>query len=266
VIRGLGTDRKLALALLDELAAELGKDENPRIVDFLVETFLPSQRGLKSYGYSEKCVGWLLRFLNSKAPNLRLSDVNRQHVEHLARYYTDLAPNTCNGSTQKFKQGLNVAVDVGLLSANPIARMKQLLVDNRRLQFLALTDFTRTLNAARDTGVGDLCLPNGRPDRPKTLDNFSRSYRWLVRRLDRLESSTLYDLPHFFPSQPAKCGATERQIGQLLCHVGLTVTSRYVHQDIEDLRHFVEEHTQRVRVAVGGVTSSLDEDSPAVRV
>jgi site-specific recombinase XerD len=81
-----------------------------------------------------------------------------------------------------------------------------------------------------------------------------------------MEWSTLYDLRHFFASQLAKHGATEQQIGRLLCHVGQTVTSRYVHQDIEDLRHFVEEHSERVRTALGGETSILDKDAPAVRI
>jgi len=67
-----------------------------------------------------------------------------------------------------------------------------------------------------------------------------------VRRLDGLDWSTLYDLRHFFVSQLAKHGATEQQIGRLLCHVGQSVTSRYVHHDIEDLRPFVDELGERV--------------------
>jgi integrase len=54
-----------------------------------------------------------------------------------------------------------------------------------------------------------------------------------------------YDLRHFFASQLAKQGATEQQVGRLLCHVSTSVTSRYIHQDIEDLRGFVEELSQR---------------------
>ena len=54
-----------------------------------------------------------------------------------------------------------------------------------------------------------------------------------------------YDLRHFFASQLAKQGANEQQIGRLLCHVSSSVTSRYVHQDIEDLRPFVEELSER---------------------
>ncbi len=74
----------------------------------------------------------------------------------------------------------------------------------------------------------------------------SRSYRGIARRVDGLEWSTLYGLRHFFASQLAKNGATEQQIGRLLCHVGTTITSRYLRQDIEDLRPFVDEHGARV--------------------
>jgi site-specific recombinase XerD len=61
----------------------------------------------------------------------------------------------------------------------------------------------------------------------------------------------VYDLRHFFASQLAKQGANEQQIGRLLCHVGTSVTSRYVHQDIEDLRPFVERLSERFVEAIG---------------
>jgi len=99
------------------------------------------------------------------------------------------------------------------------------------------------------------------PASTKGADYLSGSFGSILRGLYGLEWSRLYDLRHFFASQLAKHGATEQQIGRLLCHVGQTVTSRYVHQDIEDLRHFVEEHGERVRAALGGETSILDEDA-----
>lgn len=86
----------------------------------------------------------------------------------------------------------------------------------------------------------------------KSIDNLSRSYRSIVRRLPGLEWSTLYDLRHFFASQLAVQGATEQQIGALLCHRGASVTSRYVHQDIEDVRPFVERLSARFLEASGG--------------
>ena len=102
IIRKLGTDqgraRKLFWDVVDE--AENG-GENPRFADFLTRSFLPSQTSLKSYAYSEKCVGWLLRFLDAEAPDLRQRDVNRSHVERLRAYYSDLAPQTRNHMTQK---------------------------------------------------------------------------------------------------------------------------------------------------------------------
>ena len=106
----------------------------------------------------------------------------------------------------------------------------------------------------------------GRSDRPKSIDNLSRSYRSVVRRLPGLEWSTLYDLRRFFASQLAKQGGTEHQIGRLLSHVGDSVTSRYVHYDVEDLRPFIEQHGERVRAALGGVAPTLDEIGIAIRV
>ncbi len=300
-IRRLGTVRERALILFDELLTERGQHDDPLLASYLMQTFLPSQNGLKAYDYAERCVGLAARWAGAEAPCLRLSGVNRSHVEQLRAHYERFAPRTLNMVTQKLKQALNYAVDIGILDANPIARVKQLRVDNRRVRALSLEDFRRVLHEARNTDAHDLLLTIGltglRPsnvrllttdevdgdiirippekmknsrwgiipisetaqgllqardaspyffpargtaDRPKSLENLSRSYRSIVRRLDGLEWSTLYDLRHFFASQLAKHGATEQQIGRLLCHVGQSVTSRYVHHDIEDLRPFVE--------------------------
>ena len=71
---------------------------------------------------------------------------------------------------------------------------------------------------------------------------------------------------HIPASQITKPGVTNQQIGRLLCHVGQTVTSCYVHQEIEALQHFAGEHGERVRTAVGGTTPAQDEETPALRV
>jgi len=232
--------------------------------------------------------------------------------------------------TQKLKQALFYAADMELLDANPIARVKQLPVDNRRRRFLSMGDVVTILEAARNTDAHDLFLfmaltglrpsnvrlltadeveddvirippgkmknsrwgevpvsayarevlsqrtptplffpARGATDQPKSIDNLSRSYRSVVRRLHGLDWSTLHDLRHFFASQLAKHGVTEQQIGRLLCHVGSSVTSRYVHHDIEHLRPFVEAHGERVRVALGAPTApggALVEQGIAIRV
>jgi integrase len=301
VTRKLGRERALALSLFDSLLVDIGAHDNPMLVDYLQGPFLRSQSHLKSYGYSEKCVRWLTRFVESDAKGLRLREVNRGHVERLRAFYGDLAPQTLNHMSQKLKQALYHAVDLGLLDANPIGRVKQLRVDNRRVKFLSLDDFRRILHEGRNTDARDLFLTIGltglRPsnvrlltadevdgdtirippqkmknarwgiipisdavqgllqerepsplyfpaqgtsDRPKSIDNLSRSYRSVVRRLPGLEWSTLYDLRHFYASRLAALGATEQQIGRLLCHVGQTVTSRYVHHDIDELRPLVD--------------------------
>ena len=311
VTRKLGRDRERALALFDGLITTLGHHDNPDLATYLLGTFLPTQRPLKSYAFSEKCVKALVRFLEAEARELRIRDVNRSHVERLRAFYAHCAPKTQNLYTQKLKQALNYAVDCGVLDVNPIARVKQLRVDNRREKFLSLDDFCRIIHEALNTEARDLFLTialtglrpsnvrlltgdevdgdiirippekmkNGRrgiipisnavrellaqrtpdpyyfpargtTDKTKGIDNLSRSYRSIVRRLPGLEWSTLYDLRHFFASQLAAVGATEQQIGRLLCHVGQSVTSRYVHHDIDDLRPFVEGHADRVRGAL----------------
>jgi integrase len=334
VIRKLGADFERAAARFEELVAELedvaDAADNPRVADFLLSTFLPTQRRLKSYAFSEKSVRGVVRFIEDGEPELRIRDVGPHHVERLRAFYSeqDYAPRTINMFTQKLKQALNHAADLGLLDANPIARVKQLTVDNRRVKFLALADFVRLLDAGRGTDArhlflamgltglrpsnvrlltaGEVCddlirippdkMKNGRwgivpvstfardvlnecaarplyfpargtSDRPKSIDNLSRSYRSLVRRIDGLEWSTLYDLRHFFASQLAKHGATEQQIARLLCHAGQSVTSRYVHHDIDDLRPFVEDHGERMRAALGGLPAlTSDEGDAAIRV
>ena len=320
-IRKLGSDRDRAFKLFDALLAELGDitGDNPLLATFLVETFLPTQLRLRSYAFSKTCVRGVVRFLDATQPSLRLREVGPHHVERLRAFYSERAhaPRTLNMYAQKLSQALNLAVDLGILDANPVARVKPLTVDNRRTRFLSMDDFVRIVHAARDTDARDLLLVVGlsglRPsnvrllvvrevdgavlripgdkmknkrqgivpvsgyvadklatlsegkepgallfpargfsDRPKSMRNLSRSYHSLVGRLAGLEWSTLYDLRHFFASQLAKQGANEQQIGRLLCHVGQSVTSRYVHHDIEDLRHFVDDLSERF-VAVAGV-------------
>ena len=63
--------------------------------------------------------------------------------------------------TQKLKQALNYAVDIGLLELSPITRVKRLPVDNRRVKFLSLDDFRRILHEARNTDAYDLFLTIG---------------------------------------------------------------------------------------------------------
>ncbi|MEO2006716.1 MAG: tyrosine-type recombinase/integrase [Candidatus Poribacteria bacterium] len=310
--RRLGRDASDALRLFEGLTTVSGHHENPDLRTYLVSVFLPTQETLKSYAFSAKCIKALVRFLEAEAPDLRLGDVNRSHVERLRAHYSHCAPKTLNLYTQKLKQALNYAVDTDLLELSPIARVKQLPVDNRRVKFLSLDDFRRILHEARNTDAYDLFLTigltglrpsnvrllsvdevdgdiirippekmkngrwgiipisstvqgllqareaspyffpaRGRHDRAKSLDNLSRSYRSIARRVEGVEWSTLYDLRHFFASQLAKQGVTEQQIGRLLCHVGQTVTSRYVHHDIDDLRPFVEDHGGRVAAVCG---------------
>ncbi|MBT5535869.1 site-specific integrase [Candidatus Poribacteria bacterium] len=309
--RRLGSDASKALCLFEQLITTSGHHENPDLRTYLSSVFLPTQQPLKSYAFSAKCVKALVRFVAADAPGLCLADVNRSHVESLRAHYAHCSPKTLNLYTQKLKQALNYAVDTGLLDVNPIARVRQLPVDNRRVRFLSLDDFGRLMEAATNTEASALFLTialtglrpsnvrllvadevdgdiirippqkmkNGRwgiipianavqgllqardasphffpargtCDRPKGMDNLSRSYRSIARRLDGLEWSTLYDLRHFFASQLAKHGATEQQIGRLLCHVGQSVTSRYIHHDIEDLRPFAEEHAERLSGAI----------------
>lgn len=329
--RNFGTDRVRALRLFDALVEELEAEEgdNPRVADFLVERFLPTQRRLRSFTFSEKCIRSVVRFLEVTEPGLRLRETRGYHVERLRSYYAehDYAARSINASVQKWSQALNLAVDLGLLEANPIARVKPLTVDNRRTRRLSMDDFVRILHAARETDARDLFVvlgltglrpSNGRlltvgdvdfgdrmvripaekmknrrqgivpvsryvaerivevggkgdalvfpaqrrgEETPKSDTNLSRSYRSIVQRLTGVEWSTLYDLRHFYASHLAKQGANEQQIGRLLCHVGQSVTSRYVHQDIEDLRHFVDELSERY-LASCGVPSLSEHAEP----
>jgi integrase len=161
ITRKLGRDRARALALFDDLITTLGHHDNPDLATYLLSTFLPTQRPLKSYAFSVKCMKALVRFLEAEAPGLRLADVNRAHVDRLRAFYSHCAPKTQNLYTQKLKQALNYAVDCGTLDANPIARVKQLRVDNRRVKFLSLDDFHRVLHEARNTEAYDLFLTIG---------------------------------------------------------------------------------------------------------
>ena len=131
-----------------------------------------------------------------------------------------------------------------------IIRIPPEKMKNGRWGIIPISEHVMSLLAQKDPAP--YYLPaRGTTDRPKSMDNVSRSFRSIVRRLDGLEWSTLYDLRHVFASQLAKQGANEQQIGRLLCHVSGSVTSRYVHQDIEDLRGFVDELGRRFVAARG---------------
>ena len=312
VTRRLGRDRSVAMERFQRLLSELSLEDDPDLRTFLESKFLPSQSHLKSYAFTVKCIRAWLRYLGEARAAMTLSQVSLRHVEGMRAFYGHCAPKTLNLYTQKLKQALNYAVDLGILDTNPIARVKMLPVDNRRMRFLVMDDFVRILHEARNTDAHDLFVVGGltglRPsnvrlltrdevdgniirippekmkngrwgiipasqevmsllaqrdpsqyyfparhttDTPKSMENLSRSFRTIVRRLDGLEWSTLYDLRHFFASQLAKQGANEQQIGRLLCHVSGSVTSRYVHQDIEDLRGFVDELGRRYVAARG---------------
>lgn len=328
--RRLGTDKARALArfdaLLDDLAHERTERENPRLADYVMGPFLDSQRSLKAHHFASERVRAVVRFLNTACPNLRLSDVTPEHARSLTAFYAHLSPRTRNGNLQKLKQALNHAVDAGLLDANPLARVKGLRFDNRRMRVLDMDELIALVNAARGdvrdivlvlalTGLrpsnvfalrkdemhGDTIqippdkMKNGRwgvipvsafvadllrnrsgshyvfpspKDPTQPYGSIKTAWGRLVR-VTGCDELQVYDLRHFYASQLAKLGATEQQTGRLLCHVGQSVTSRYVHHDIDDLRPFVERLSQRFVQAFGAspmpevVTTERNASIPA---
>jgi len=159
-IRKLGTVRERALTLFDELLTERGQHDDPLLASYLMHTFLPSQQNLKAYDYAERCVGLVAKWAEAAAPGPRLSGVNRSHVEQLRAHYERFAPRTLNMVTQKFKQVMNYAVDLGVIDANPIARVKQLSVDSRRAKFRIRVPFAWVGNTRPGHGkpvTGLLC-------------------------------------------------------------------------------------------------------------
>jgi integrase len=332
-VRRFGTDKMRALVLFDALLEELANDaverKNPKVVAFLNETFLPSQQRLKSFDYTKTRVVALTRFLESRYPNLRIADVRKLHAHALGDYYADRSPRTRNGNLQKLKQAMNVAIDLDLLPANPLARYKGLRFDNRRIRVCDMDEFVAVVDAARGD-VRDIVVVLGltglrpsnafalrkdeiRGDTIQIPPEKMKNARWgvipisafvadlLRKRIERSASESVegsdyvfpspkrsdapygsikkawsrlvrvtgldwlqvYDLRHFYASQLAKMGATEQQIGRLLCHVGQSVTSRYVHHDLDDLRPFVERlsavFVERYGEACG---LSREQDSP----
>jgi len=314
VRRNLGTDRNRALILFDALLADLADrgeaSENPTVREFLTGAFLDSQRRLRSFVYTERCVAAIVRFLDARHSNLRIADVRKEHGEALIASDAT-APQTRRNRLQKFKQAMNLAVDMGLLDANPLARVKGVKFDNRRMRVLNMSDFVRIVDAARGDArdiVTVLGLSGLRPSNvyglrfdevrdgtcqlpPERMKNArwavvpasglvldiiarrsmgsaspyvfpsprdaSKPYGSIKKAWTRLakEAGCLwavpYDCRHFFASQLAMDGATEQQVGRLLCHVGQSVTSRYVHQDIEALRPYVERLSERFQWALG---------------
>ena len=333
-IRKIGTNRARAEAAFDALLVELEEAArsatDPFLISFLIETFLPTQKRLKSYAFSRDTVNAVVRFLNATEPKLRIGDIKPYHVERMRAFYSEHAPRSLNAYQQKLSQALNHAVDLGLIASNPIARVKPLTVDNRRTKFLTMDDFVRILDAAKNTDARDLFLvmaltglrpsnvrlltvaevegktirippskmknkragvipisgfvadylseraagkeldallfpAKGTKNRPKSNRNLLRTFETVAERAG-CAGFTTYDLRHFFASQLAKQGANEQQIGRLLCHVGQSVTSRYVHHDIEDLRRFVDALSLRYLDAAGDKSRAaiyrLEQDEP----
>ena len=80
------------------------------------------------------------------------------NVERMRALYADCAPRTMDMQTHKLSQALNLAVSLGLPSADPIAGRKGATVDNRRVRFLSSGNFVRILEAAHNTDAHDLFL------------------------------------------------------------------------------------------------------------
>ncbi len=299
--------------------------DNPRLVYFLQERFLPTLKHLRAYEHPARCIDRVCRFLDAGHPNLRLSQVNRSHVEELRRFYPDVKPRTRNMYQQRLSQALNYAVDVGLLAANPIARVKSETVDNRKERTLTMGEFVAIIRAAEVGEAHDLFLvaaltglrpSNVRLLRHDEIDDAmvrippekSKNKRWIVvpaspvvagalekhidngsdfvfpargttdkakspRNLLRTFKAAcghagvgwnvaVYDLRHFFASQLTKQGVNEQQIARLLCQVPQSVTSRYVHYDVEDLRPFVDELADRYLDAAGAPSLSRQQEGP----
>jgi len=317
ILRRLGTDRERAIVVFQGILAAMAQQtqdrEDPTLLAFLLDTFLPSQRHLKSYAYTRERVSALVAFLEVRYSTVRVSEVRRLHADALIDFYVDRSPRTKQADIQKLKQALNLAVDLDLLDANPLARYKGPRFDNRRLRTCSMDDFCRLLSLAEETPrLGDLAdvvkvlamtglrvnnvlrlaadevdgktirirpekTKNGRwcvipissvvsdilrgrnavPHyfaSPRHVKAPRKDIQWGWRTLRQAASPDwmhCHDLRHFFASQLAKQGANEQQIGRLLCHMGQSVTSRYVHQDIEDLRPFVEELSERYLQAAG---------------
>lgn len=161
VRRNFGKDKERAFvlfdALLDELANQRVERAKPKVVDFLTGTFLDAQRHLKVFDFAEWRVRAIVKFFEARYQNLRLADVCRVHADALNDYYADRSPRTRNGNVQKFKQAMNVAVDLELLDANPLARYKGLRFDNRRILVCDMDEFIAVINAARGD-VKDIAL------------------------------------------------------------------------------------------------------------
>ncbi|MDA1190922.1 MAG: tyrosine-type recombinase/integrase [Candidatus Poribacteria bacterium] len=301
-------EREVSIARFEAWLAVLEEEQtdrtDPLVIAFLEDSFVPSQQELKSYRFTVQCGQAIKRFLSTEFTDLRLSDVSRLHGDRLLSFYGNLSPRTRNMYLQKFKQAMNYAVDLELVAVNPLTRVKQLTVDNRRTRALTMEQFVALIRQAEITDAmtmflvmgltglrpknvrllmkgeliddrieippskmknarwgiipisahvqlvlkdcpDSLCFPAvGTSETPKTHRNLFRTFDHVRQRAD-LGWATMYDLRHFFASQLAKQGATEQQIGRLLCHVGHSVTSRYVHHDLEDLRPFVEELSER---------------------
>ena len=161
VTRRLGRDRSVAVARFERILSELSLEDDPDLVTFLERKFLPSQSHLKSHAFTVKCVRAWLRYLGEVNPGITLSQVSLRHVEGMRAFYGYCAPKTLNLYTQKLKQALNYAVELGILDTNSIARVKMLPVDNRRMRFLVMEDFVRILHEARNTDAHDLFVVGG---------------------------------------------------------------------------------------------------------
>jgi integrase len=335
ILRHLGGTRQRAIqqfsSILDEfqIMEEILGDEfcaipNPRVIEFLDATFLPSQQLLRNVNHPRSCVRAIIRFLEARHKRLRLGEVRKAHGDELLAFYTNRAPRTRNGYLQKLKQAMNHAVDLGLLPSNPTQRCKYLRFDNRRLRTCSLDDVCALLQACagldpRSRDVPDvvqvMALTGLRPgntyqlrkdeveddvirippqkmknsrwgvipvaghvslllqaraaapyffpsprDQSKPRDNMRKVWRTITQKAD-IDWMQPYDLRHFFASQLAKQGATEQQIGRLLCHVSTSVTSRYIHQDRATVNRCVNSSGGVLPVLLVGLSDAVDVGS-----
>jgi hypothetical protein len=80
--RNFGDNKDRALVQFDKLLADLEERrkarENPSVVDFLVESFLPTQTELKNARFAEERIEAARRYLVAEHPGLRLRDVRKR--------------------------------------------------------------------------------------------------------------------------------------------------------------------------------------------
>lgn len=141
---------------MDARTQQAARHAVPTLATFFDDAYLPHVRPRKRSW--KRDVGLFGR-VRARFGEVRLNELKRQDVQvfHADLLNHGIAPATADHHVKLMRQMLNVAVEWGVIEANPIARIKLFNPDNRLENYLSPDELDRLLAVLRTHGNRAVC-------------------------------------------------------------------------------------------------------------